>query len=168
MTAIETRGLNLPTDLGTVVLSVTTPTHMHVETHKDQPLSVNGVRTRLSLHLGLYDGVWSLARNDAGREEYHYMTAKKVDATDWRREEASDSARAKILKVVGEKVNQWVTTDAAKIFFAQLVLARAEQDRDAANGRIERLTKELKSEKDALPALEEKVVAARKIAQDRV
>lgn len=160
MDTIETRGINVPTDLGTVVLTVTDPQHMHVETPNDQHLTVRGVRYRLSLHLNLYDGVWSLSRNQSGRPERHYLTLTKLDCTDWNKKDASDSARDKVLEVVAAKINEWGQTKTAAQVLAQLRFDAAKKNVDAAEGRIQRLTEELKLEKDGLPAFEQALVAA--------
>lgn len=161
---VATRDINLPTDFGTtLVVTVTDPTHMHVETHRNLPIVVRGARLRVSLHLSLYDGVWSLTRNESGREERHYLSVKKVDCTDWRKEDASDSARSKVLELIAARINEWMQTNAGKKVLAQLQLDAAELQLSSSKAIIEKLTKELKDEKAKLPTLEEEVVAARHV-----
>jgi hypothetical protein len=161
MSVIQTKDLILPTDLGPVFMTVTSLEHMHVFTNNDQSINVRGIRYRIGLHLNLYDGVWSLSRNKSGQPEYHYLSAKKSDAIDFNNIDASESARNKILVSVGNKVNEWVKTETAAKVFAQVELDDLELKMNSVKDWIEKLQKDLKTEKANLLKLEKSVVAAR-------
>lgn len=131
-----------------MTLAITDPQHMHVHSPQGQWVTIRNVKYRLSIHLNLYDGVWSLTRNkDTGREESYLLALKKV--TDdgspvYNKDDtASDSAKQKAYEAVKAKINEWAKTDTAKQVLAAIAVKKATERVEGARETTKRLRVEL-------------------------
>lgn len=161
-----TQKVQIATEIGNIVLNINTPTDMYVgNAEGGQFLTLRNIRYNISLNLSLYDGKWSITRNSFGREEYHYLRLKKADCTDWKKDSASESARAKVLEIIYAKVNDWNRTIAASKIFAQLRLDIAREKQVKACGNIAMLKKDLEAAQDELRLLDIAVLDAERDLQ---
>lgn len=156
---ITTEGLLLPTEVGTMIVTVTSPDHIHLESPRNLPVTVRGVTYRHTLHLNLYDGVWSLTRSkDTGKEENYLLYLKKVNADGTgiynKPDEASDSAKQKVYEAVKGKINEWAKTQAAKEILAAVAVKKATERVDGARETTKRLRAELAEAEKEVQAAE--------------